>query len=113
MNLCINNGLNFTVVELSEDWHYVVIDDFLANPDQLVEYGSRLRDEFLYPERVYSGGVLPLDGQVLTPVNQFIRGNWRIHSLGKKSRYFGAGIRRYMPCRVFPGFADSMNSAGT
>jgi hypothetical protein len=73
VNLCINNRLNFTVVELSEDWHYVVIDDFLANPDQLVEYGSRLRDEFLYPERAYPGGVLPLDGQFLTPVNQFIR----------------------------------------
>ena len=73
MNLNINNRLDFSVVDLSEDWRYVVIDDFLANPEQLVEHGSRLRDEFLYPERSYPGGVLPLDGQVLTLVNQFIR----------------------------------------
>ena len=79
MKLRVNNQLDFTVVELSEESRYVVIDNFLDNPEQLLQYAASHRDQFQYPERAYPGGVLPLGDEVLAPLNQFLR--WEMSKL--------------------------------
>jgi hypothetical protein len=88
LKLSINNHLDFTVVELSEELRYVVIDNFLDNPEQLLQHAAAHRDQFQYPERAYPGGVLPLDDHVLAPINHFLR--WQMSKLFPFSR---AGMR--------------------
>ena len=88
MKLSINNHLDFTVVELSEKSRYVVIDDFLDNPEQLRQYAASHHSQFQYPERAYPGGVLPLGNDVLAPLTQFIRGK-----MSKLFPFSRAGLR--------------------
>jgi hypothetical protein len=88
LKLSLNNHLDFTVVELSEKSRYVVIDDFLDNPEQLRQYAASHHSQFQYPERAYPGGVLPLHNDILTPINRFLRGE-----MSKLFPFSRAGLR--------------------
>lgn len=88
MNLTLNKQLDFTVVDLDEQFRYVIIDDFLENPEQLRQYAIEHHTQFLYPERAYPGGVLPLGADVLAPLNRFIR-----REMSKLFPFSRAGLR--------------------
>jgi len=59
----------------------VVVDDFLRNPHDLVDYALRHRRDFFMQERAYPGLVLPLEFQLLADIKRFIR--------SEMSRFFG------------------------
>jgi hypothetical protein len=88
LKLSLNKHLDFTVVELSEESRYVVIDNFLDNPEQLRQYAASHHSQFQYPERAYPGGVLPLGNDVLTPLYQFLR-----REMSKLFPFSRAGLR--------------------
>jgi len=51
----------------------VLIDDFLLNPHDLIEYAKRNRDGFRLQERAYPGLVLPLEVEIMAVMKRFIR----------------------------------------
>ena len=73
MKLEINPQLVIEVAEIGDGFNGVVIDDFLLNPRELVDYASTHVDEFIMLERAYPGVVLPVDNQWVAPLNRFVR----------------------------------------
>jgi len=67
VRLQINEGLTAQVADLGGDLQCVIIDDFLANPREVVAHARQHEAAFQYPARAYPGGVLPLPpGEVET-----------------------------------------------
>ena len=73
MKLSINPNLQIELVRLSDRLACAVIDDFLLNPDEAVEYACARAAEFERPERAYPGLVLPVDNRPLEAMNRFIQ----------------------------------------
>ncbi len=73
MKLEINPELIINVVEIADGFNCVFIDQFLLNPQDLVDYASTHADEFIAPERAYPGVVLPVDNEWAATLNRFIR----------------------------------------
>jgi hypothetical protein len=73
MKLRINPKLEIGVKQIADDLQCVVIDDFLLNPQELVDYACNNRQHFLMPERAYPGAVMPVDNSLLAELNRFIR----------------------------------------
>ncbi len=73
MKLEINPELVIEVGEITAGINAVVIDDFLLNPRELVDYASTHVDEFIMLERAYPGKVLPVDNESVAPLNRFVR----------------------------------------
>ena len=74
MRLEVNPQLEIQAVRLSEDQLCVVVDDFLLNPQDAVDYACEHAAEFTMLERAYPGLVLPVEEQPLRAVYRFIRG---------------------------------------
>jgi hypothetical protein len=73
MLLQINPRLEIQASRISEDQACVVVDDFLLNARELVDYAVTHREEFIEPERAYPGRILPFDNDFLDPLHRFIR----------------------------------------
>jgi len=91
MRLRINPKLEIQLVRIADDVIVAVVDDFLQNPAEAVDYAAAHFDEFEAQERAYPGLVLPAPESALADVNRFIqrelsrlfpfcRGDIRIHS---------------------------------
>jgi len=71
--LRINPQLEFQASKVTDDQICVVIDDFLQNPREVVEYACTHADQFVMPERAYPGLVLPVSNRLVSGLNQFIQ----------------------------------------
>lgn len=81
MKLEINPEIIVEAKHITDTSACVVIDDFLLNPHELVDYACRHKDDFVMQERAYPGLILPLDSDLLATIKRFIRSDI--------SRFFG------------------------
>ena len=73
LHLKINPAIEIQVVTVTDEHNCVVIDDFLLNPGQVVEYASERSARFEMQERAYPGKVLTLHNSAMAPLNRFIQ----------------------------------------
>ena len=73
LNIRINPDPVIEHHPINDEFFAVVVDDFLLNPDEVVEFGKSQRDDFEMPERSYPGLVLDLDEMVAGDLKQFLR----------------------------------------
>jgi len=71
--LKLNPNLEIQASRITHEQTCVVIDDFLLNPQEAVDYACEQREEFIMLERAYPGLVLPVDNSLLDKLNRFIR----------------------------------------
>jgi hypothetical protein len=71
--LNLNPQLEFQASRVTDDQTCVVIDDFLQNPQEVVDYACTHADQFTMPERAYPGLVLPVGNSLVNNLNQFIQ----------------------------------------
>jgi hypothetical protein len=71
--LKINPKLEIQASRVTDDRTCVVIDDFLLNPQQVVDYACEHRGEFIMLERAYPGLVFPVENELLREMNRFIQ----------------------------------------
>lgn len=58
---------------IADDVFCVIVDDFLEDPETLVEFSARNADQFSIPERSYPGLMLRLETDALVDFDRFIR----------------------------------------
>ncbi len=73
LKLKINPELVIEAAEITDGYNCVVIDDFLLNPRELVDYACEHADEFIMLERAYPGVVLPVENDLVSTLNRFVR----------------------------------------
>jgi hypothetical protein len=73
MQLRINPELDIQASQVTDGQICVVIDDFLLNPGEVVDFACAHAGDFIELERSYPGIVLPLDNDLLAEMNRFIR----------------------------------------
>ncbi|MGH8034026.1 MAG: DUF6445 family protein [Lysobacterales bacterium] len=71
--LKINPALEINLVALTDRYPVAVIDDFLLEPGEIVDYACVWAGSFSMPERAYPGRVLPVPNSAMTGVNRFIQ----------------------------------------
>ncbi|MCH9005844.1 MAG: hypothetical protein IH838_11205 [Proteobacteria bacterium] len=70
----INTDAEIRREEISEDQYCVIVDDFLQDPHELVDFAVSQASEFSMPERGnYPGPLFRVDGDAMTVIYQFIR----------------------------------------
>ena len=66
--------------EISEDQYCVIVDDFLQDPHELVDFAVSQASKFSMPERGnYPGPLFRVDGDAMTVIYQFIRSKMTKH----------------------------------
>ncbi len=73
MQLKINPTLEIHASQITDGQVCVVIDDFLLNPGEVVQYACTHEKKFTMLERSYPGVVLPVDNLLLENINRFIQ----------------------------------------
>ena len=73
MKLKINPDLEIQASRITDKHTCVVIDDFLNNPHDAVDYAIGHAEEFITLERAYPGLVLPMDNGLTSNINHFIQ----------------------------------------
>jgi len=73
LKLEINPRLEITMVEVTRQYHCAVIDDFLLNPGDAVDFACERAGKFIQPERAYPGGLLPVGKREAGALHQFIQ----------------------------------------
>ena len=73
MHLEINPNLEIRASRVTDKHTCVVIDDFLSNPHDAVDYAIGHAEEFIMLERAYPGLVLPMDNGLTSNMNRFIQ----------------------------------------
>jgi len=73
MKLELNPDLIIEAKQITDSYACVVIDDFLLNPHELLDYAKQRQDDFFKQERAYPGLILPLEANLLTAMQRFIR----------------------------------------
>jgi hypothetical protein len=71
--LKLNPNLEFQASRISDNHICVVIDDFLLNPGELVEFAKAHENEFVALERAYPGVILPVENSSLGSLHRFIQ----------------------------------------
>jgi len=69
----INTNASIRREAISEDRYCVVIDDFLQDPDALVEFAAHHAGDFSVPKSQYPGLLYRIDDIAMTDVYRFIR----------------------------------------
>lgn len=69
----INREANLRREPISGDAFCVVVDDFLANPEMLVEYAASHPSEFSHPNIGYPGVQIRINDDAMTEIFRFIR----------------------------------------
>ncbi len=75
----INNDAEIQFRQLSSGQSIAIIDDFLANPDELRAFAKRHADEFSMPPRSYPGILLDVDAAPMIDIYRFIRSTMAQH----------------------------------
>ena len=73
MHLKVNPNLEIQLVRLADDVTCAVIDDFLLNPAEAVDFAAAHVDGFEEQKRAYPGRVLPVAGTALAEPNRFMQ----------------------------------------
>ena len=73
LELKINPALEINLVAVTDRYPVAVIDDFLLEPRQIVDFACDHAESFNMPERAYPGKVLPVPDSAMTNVNRFIQ----------------------------------------
>ena len=73
MQLRINPGLDIQASKVTDEHLCAVIDDFLLNPEEAIEFACSRADDFVELERSYPGIVLPVDNAALAAMYRFIQ----------------------------------------
>jgi hypothetical protein len=73
MNLRLNPQLEIQAVRVTDDHLCVMIDDFLLNPRDAVDFAAAQAGSFEQQERAYPGLVLPVSNEPLAAMNRFIQ----------------------------------------
>jgi len=71
--LRINPGLEIQASQITDNRICVVIDDFLLNPQEAVDFACEHKDGFTMLERAYPGVVMPVDNSLMGEINRFIQ----------------------------------------
>ncbi len=71
--LRINPDITLDVVEPEPGFRCVVVDDFLLDPETLIDYAAAHADDFYAPRRAYPGKVLPVEDGLVEPLNNLVR----------------------------------------
>ena len=61
--------------KIAANYDCVVVDDFLQNPDDLVDFADKHVPEFSHAESGYPGRQLPVDSNAIAEVHRFVRTN--------------------------------------
>lgn len=69
----INSNAEIRRQPITADEACVIVDNFLQNPDEIVEFACRHAGEFSMPERGYPGLLLDIKDDAMTEVYRFIR----------------------------------------
>ena len=75
----INDDAEIQFRQLSSGQSIAIIDDFLANPDELRAFAKRHADEFSMPPRSYPGILLDVDAAPMIDIYRFIRSTMAQH----------------------------------
>jgi hypothetical protein len=71
--LKINPKAAIQASRITDQHTCVVVDDFLLNPEQLIEFAKHRENEFVMLERAYPGLILPVDNSLLDSLHRYIR----------------------------------------
>jgi hypothetical protein len=69
----INTGASIRRESISEEHQCVVVDDFLQNPRELIEFAAHNADEFSTAKSYYPGLFIAVDDDAMTDIHRFIR----------------------------------------
>ena len=75
----VNAGATIRREAIADNHDCVIVDDFLENPHELVEFAARHAAEFSPARSAYPGLLLRVDGDLLTEVYRFIRSRMSRH----------------------------------
>ncbi len=75
----INTDATIRREAISEDHHCVIIDDFLQDPNKLVEFAADHAGEFARPDSGYPGQQFGIDDDAMTDIYRFIRSKMTMH----------------------------------
>lgn len=84
----LNKSATIEVRQLSSGQSVVVVDDFLAAPDNLRAYAAAHAGEFFMPEKSYPGVLLNIDAHPMNDIYRFIR-----FELGHRFSFFRGGAQ--------------------
>jgi len=73
--------------QVTDDHSCVVVDDFLKDPDEIVEYCCEHASDFEIPERSYPGPLLALNDHTMSEITRFIRA-----SMSKPFSFLRGGV---------------------
>ena len=69
----INPKLDIQIVEIGDGYSYVLIDDFLQNPEELIQFSVDNAAQFAVPEGSYPGLLFDVADQAVANLRRFIR----------------------------------------
>ena len=69
----INSNAEIRRQPITEDEDCVIVDNFLQNPNEIVEFACRHADNFSMPERSYPGLLLDINDDAMTEIYRYIR----------------------------------------
>ena len=69
----INTGARIRREVISEDHYCVIVDDFLQNPNELVEFAAHYAGEFSKAKSYYPGVFMDVNDDAMTDIYRFIR----------------------------------------
>jgi hypothetical protein len=89
MNLIrINPNPDIQVQSINEEFHCVIVDDFLEDPGAVVEFAAAHADEFELQDIGYPGVLCDVDSSAMSDVQRFIRS-----SISREFSFLKGGIR--------------------
>ena len=75
----INRDASIRREAISEDYDCAIVDDFLQDPHQIVEFAARHAGEFSKPESGYPGQQVLVNDHAMSEIYRFIRFNMTQH----------------------------------
>ena len=75
----INTGASIQRKAISKDHYCVIVDDFLQNPHELIEFAARQTGEFSIAKSYYPGLFVDVDNDAMTDIYRFIRSQMTKH----------------------------------
>lgn len=88
LSVALNPDLKITRQGIGDGKFCIVIDDFLANPEKLIEYANNNTQKFYATPRGYPGIMMNLDDDMLMDFHRFIR-----NRMSRQFRFLRGGLK--------------------
>jgi tryptophan halogenase len=101
----INTDASIRLEKISDDHHYVVVDDFLQDPDELVEFAAQHASEFSSPDSSYPGQQFVVNDDAMKDIYRFIRFQMTRHFSflkGNMNLYSNLSMATTHPSKLWP-----------